>query len=183
MSKALRVVYILVILLLFGVAGALGSLCIHYDRKPEGIIIIGSAVVVLVISVVVALSGAISKDDKKVAKAKAKQSCIPADAVLLMTMKCTVQTYRNGEITSKPQDAVIKLYDEIGVYIQVGQDRNKMLLYDDVDDIYKETDDDFFIGMNNGREYKFKCPSIVKLMALEDILNKQTDYRFDENEM
>lgn len=181
MSKTIRIIYILVILLLFGVAGTLGAFCIHYDRVPEGIIIIGSAVVVLVVSIIVALSGSVSKDDKSMAKQKAKANNVPSDAKVLMTLKGTVQTYSDGNITSEPIPATVKMYDKFGIHIFIDK-KNKLLKYEKIEDIYKETDNDFVLGMSNGIEYKVECESLVKLMAFEDILNKQTNYRFDADD-
>lgn len=181
MSKTLRVVYVLVILLLFGCAGTLGALCIHYDRKPEGIIIIGSAAIVLIVSIVVALSGSIKKDDAKLAKANKHANNLP-DAPVLMTMNGTVQPFKDGEETDDKLDATVKLFDGVGVHVQVGKSKTKLLKYEDIEDIYKETDDDFFILMPNDIEYKFECSSVMKMKALEDILNKQTNYRFDEGD-
>ncbi len=183
MNKAVKIVYMMVILLLFIVAGVIGVFCIQYERIPEGIIILSCAVIVLVVSLVVAFSDPIVKDTVDDASAlKTKDVPVSVEnAKVLMTLRGTVQTYVNNKLNFGPVDAVVKMYDKYGIHILIDK-KHKLLKYDDVDDIYKESDNDFVVGMKNGIEYKIVCSSLIKLMAFEDILNKQTDYRFDEDQ-
>lgn len=168
-DKIIKIVYASIMGTLFIAACVIGYMCMQYDRFPEGLVIVGSAFIIMLVSIILLVTqkGA----DEKIVQAKAGPILSKIQGtVSLMDINGNVDIEENGVVE----------FHKYGIVIVAPSITYDLVPYDDVEDIYKEEDLDLFICV---KDWMLKAvgTSKVKFMAAEDILNKQTNYRFNDD--
>ena len=161
-----RTIYVSIITCLFAVACVIGWACINYDRLPEGIVVIAASFVVFAVSLFLMLTQ--RSADAKMLEAQS--------GPFLMKFKGVLSFLRDDEV-EREVNGILEFH-KYGFFIVEGKDKI-YVSYDQVSDIYKEEDLDLFMVIPE-RVLKIVGDAKMKLMAVEDMLNKQTNYRFDE---
>lgn len=168
-GNILKIAYIVTIVILFIIACWTGYMCITYDRFPEGMVIIGSAFVILIISLILFLTQ--NRADDKMVLAQAGPLLSKIAGVISFIHEDDVEVEEEGTI----------YFHKYGFIVDSPHIEYDLIDYDTIDDIYKEDDLDLFICVGEDT-YKAVGSSKIKFMAAEDILNKQTNYRFNDAE-
>jgi hypothetical protein len=189
-ESVIKTVYIAFITVLFAIACVIGGMCIRYNRIPEAMVIIGSSLVVFLVSMFLLFTQ--KSADKKLEEAKlmaeAGDFLMKSNGWITQLTDATTFEPRlacgNGSIVFHKNGFFIYVNEQYGQKINY----RDYLSYDDITDVYEDNfvydgEEQIYLCIKvDGKTIRLTIDSQLKLMATEDILNKQTNYRFDEGE-